>query len=184
MKTLVVAASLALLATVYSMTARGQTPPSRETPQIGYIAAQRVINESKDAAADVARLQATQQQRTTELKVSQQALAATRQQLEQATDSTRAPLQQRVQQQQADLDRATAQMQTDLQTLQRQMQAEIQTRVRAAADQVGREQNLQLILNGDTAVVWAAPGLDVTAAVIDRVNATATPAASAPAPRH
>ena len=75
-------------------------------------------------------------------------------------------------------------MQTDIQTLQRQMQAEIQTRVRAAADQVGREQNLQLILNGDTAVVWAAPGLDVTAAVIDRVNATVTPPASVPAPKH
>lgn len=182
MKTLLVAASVVLIATVYSMTAMGQAPPSRGlSQQIGYIGAQRVINESTAAKADVARLQAVQQQRATELKASQQALDATRHQLSQATDdSARQPLQQREQQQQADLERATAQMQTDLQTLQRQMQAEIQMQVRTAADQVGKDQNLQVILNADTALVWAAPGLDVTAAVIDRLNATA----ALPTPKH
>jgi outer membrane protein len=182
MKTLLVAASVVLLATVYSMTARGQAPPSRGmSQQIGYISSQRIINESTEAKADVARLQAVQQQRATELKPSQQALDATRQQLAQATgDAARQPLQQREQQQQADLARATAQMQTDLQTLQRQMQTELQMQVRTAADQVGKDQNLLLILNADTAVVWAAPGLDVTAALLDRLNATAAP----PTPKH
>jgi hypothetical protein len=30
---------------------------------------------------------------------------------------------------------------------------------------------VQVVLNGDSAVVWAAPGLDLTKMVVDRLNA-------------
>ena len=176
MKTLLVAASVILLATVYSMTARGQAPPSRGSSPIGYLSAQRVLTESTDGKAGVARLQNLQQQRTAELRAKQQTLDTTRQQLAQSSESaTRVQLQEQELQQRTDLERATAQAQTEVQALQRELQIALQARLKSVLDEMLKDHNIQVILNSDTAVVWAAPGLDVTAALIDRLNATAPP---------
>ncbi len=181
MKTLFAAASIAVLATVFSMTARGQAPAARGASQIGYISAQRITTESTEGKAGIARLQALQQQRTAELRTKQQTLDGTRQQLAQSNDAeSRGRLQEQELQQRTDLERATAQAQTELQTLQREVQIALQARLKSVLDETLKDQNIQVILNGDTSVVWAAPGVDMTAAVVERLNATAAP----PAPKH
>jgi len=167
-----------LLPAFLSLVPGGQAAAPR-TSQIGYVSAQRILTDSAAGKADVARVQTMQQQRATELRAKQQTLEATRQQLIQASDaSARGQLQQQEQQQRIELERASTQAQTDLQALQRQMQVDMQTRVKSVMDDVVKGQNIQVVLNGDTSVVWAAPGLDLTAAVIERMNAQ--PAAAKP----
>ncbi len=173
MKTLLIALPIALLATVFSLAAAGQAPAPRVMPTIGYVSAQRILAESTSAKAKIARLQADQMQKTTDLRTKQQALEATRQQLAQVTDSpARIQLQQQEQQQRTDLERSSAQANLELQAVQRQFQNDLQANVKSVVDDLAKSQNLQLVLNGDASVVWAAPGvMDLTATVIQRLDA-------------
>jgi outer membrane protein len=175
MKTALITTSIALLPALLSLSPAGQAPAAPGIPQIAYISGQRILTESSEAKADFARLPALQQQKTTELRAKQQALDATRQQLAQASDnSTRLQLQQQELQQRTEIERAAAQAQVDLQTLQRQLNSDLQTRVKVVLDDLVKGQNVQLVLN-DTAVIWAAPSTDLTAAVIERLNAKPAP---------
>jgi outer membrane protein len=175
MKTLLLAIPIVLLPTFSSLmpaAVAGQALASRGPSQIGYVSAQRILVETTEGKAEVARLQTLQQQKATELRAKQQTLEATRQQLMQGGESSaRAQLQQQEQQQRIELERATMQAQTDLQALQRQLQTDFQARLKPVVEEVAKSENIQVVLNGDTTIVWAAPSLDLTAVVIDRLNA-------------
>src|SRR5689334_8057611 len=76
------------------------TPPARNAtaPIVGYVSATRLFQESAAGKADLARVQALQQQRSAELRTRQQTLETTNRQLAQATDAaTRSRLQQQEQ---------------------------------------------------------------------------------------
>jgi Skp family chaperone for outer membrane proteins len=119
-----------------------------------------------------ARIQAMQQQRATELRGKQQTLETTRQQLSQATENqARVNLQQQELQQRLDLERSTAQAQVDLQALQRQSQTEMQEKLKPILEELAKSHDLQLVINADTALAWAVPALDLTAAAVERLNA-------------
>lgn len=153
---------------------------ANQTSPIAYVSVQRVLSESTAAKADAAHLLAMQQQKAQELRQKQQALEATQQQLGGAAGVFRGQqLRQQAQQQRADLERATAQAQSDLQSLQRQLQTDFRRRLKSALDDLVKRQGVQLVLNEDTAVVWTAPGSDLTAAVIERLNAVAAAATAA-----
>ena len=70
-----------------------------------------------------------------------------------------------------DLERATAQAQTDLQGLQRQFQNDLRARLTPVFQEVARGRNVQILLNEDSAVMWAGPGFDLTDAVLERLKA-------------
>jgi Skp family chaperone for outer membrane proteins len=177
MKTALITTSIALLPAMLSLAPAAQAPAASSTPRIAYISAQRIVEGSPDAKAEFARLQTMQQQKATALRAQQQTLEATRQQLAQTADGGgRIQLQQQEVQQRTDLERATAQAQADLQTLQREVNTALQTKVRAVVDDLVKGQNIQVVLNGEAAVIWAAPGTDLTAAVIARLNAKPAPA--------
>jgi len=172
MKTAVITTSIALLPAMFSLAPAAQTAATRVTSPIAYVSAQRIMAEFPEARADVARLQAMQQQKATALRAQQQALESTRQQLANAADgAARVQLQQQEQQQRTDLERATAQAQADLQTLQRQINTDLQAKVKVVVEDLVKAQNIQLVLNGDSAVIWAASSTDLTPAVIERLNA-------------
>jgi len=106
------------------------------------------------------------------MRTKQQALETTRQQITLAKDDVaRVRLRAEEQQQRAELERLAAQSQADLQTLQRQVSAEVATKVKAAVEEVVKGTGVQLVLNGESSVVWASPGLDLTSLVIERMNA-------------
>jgi Skp family chaperone for outer membrane proteins len=182
MKTLLMAIPLALLPAFLSPAASPQAPVTRPPLAIRYISAQRIVKESADGKAGAARMQTLQQQKSGELRTKQQALEATRQQLAQATDNqARTQLQQQEQQQRLDFERSSTQAQADIQAAQRQFDVEIMGKLKLVLDDLAKNQDLQLVVNADTSVLWSAPGLDVTTAVIDRLNAKpATPAPTAP----
>ena len=177
MKTALITTSIALLPAMFSLLPAGQAPAARVTSQVAYVSAQRILEGSPDAKAEFARLQTMQQQKTTALRAQQQTLETTRQQLAQAADGPgRIQLQQQELQQRTDFERATVKAQADLQTLQREVNIALQTKVKAVVEDLVKGQNIQLVLNGDAAVVWAAPGVDLTPAVIERLNAKPAPA--------
>jgi len=159
----------------------GQTPASRPALAIGYISAQRVFVESAEGKAQGARLQALQQQKASEIRARQQTLENVRRQGAQATDgAARAQFLQQESQQRTDLERATVQAQQELQNLQRQVQTDFQVRVKGVLDELVKGRELQLVLNSDLAVLWSAPGLDLTATVIERLNSKTTAAPAKP----
>ena len=178
------ALALAFLAvSAAPVAAFAQQPAVPPNATVAYVSAQRLTNETNVGKQGVARLQAAQQQRQADLRSRQQALDATRQQLSAATDAgVRAALQQQEQQQRTGLERATAEAQAETQNLQRQAAAELQARLRVEIPEIIKGTAIQVIVQQETAIVWAAPGLDLTSALIERINsAPGTAAAGAPA---
>jgi Skp family chaperone for outer membrane proteins len=150
-----------------------QRPVSPGGP-IALVSTQRISNETSDGKAGIARLQAAQRDRAADVRTKQQALETTRQQITLAADdAARVRLRADEQRLRTELERAVAQSQTDLQTMQRQVSAEVTTKVKAALDEVVKGTGVQVVLNNETAVVWSAPGLDLTSQVIEKMNAQA-----------
>ena len=146
---------------------------------VAYVSANRLSVESALGKEGQARIRALQQQRATELRTRQQTLEATRQKLALMTeDAERVPLQQQELVQRGDLERATAQAQADIQALQREINTDLQAKVKAALDELLKGTSIQVVVQLETSIIWSVPGLDVTTAVIQRLNRTAaaTPA--------
>jgi Skp family chaperone for outer membrane proteins len=171
MKTLFATIPIALLPAVFALGGSTQTSVPHAATTVAYVSAQRIFAESTDGKVEVARMQKMQLQKATELRTRQQTLDTLRQQLSKATEgAARAELQQQELQQRTDLEKATMQAQAELQALQRQVQADILSRVKPVIEGLVKGQNVQLVLNADSSVVWAAPGSDLTSAVIERMN--------------
>lgn len=164
-----------------AVVAAGQTPAPRPSFPIGYVNIQRAIAESAAGKAELARVQTLQQQRANELRTRAQTLEGLRSQLAQASDAaTRLKLQQQETQQRTDLERATVQAQQELQNLQRKVAADFQSRVRGIVEELVKGQGLQLVLNAEQAVIWSAPGADLTNSVIERLNVLSKAAPAKP----
>lgn len=163
-----------LAVTVLGAIAVGLAQPRAVTAPgpVAYVSSQRISNETADGKAGVARLQTLQRERAADVRTRQQALETTRQQMTLAKDdAARVRLRAEEQQQRTELERAAAQSQADFLSLQRQVSAEVATKVKAAVQEVVKGTEVHLVLNGESSVVWAAPGLDLTSAVIERMNA-------------
>jgi Skp family chaperone for outer membrane proteins len=158
-----------------------QQPAPQPPTGVAMISGQRILAESPDARAKLAELQARQQQRTTEIKTKQQALEATRRQLAAATDpAKKSELQKQEQQQRTELERDAADAQSDLQASQRQLQADLRALLNPVLAEIAKGRNVQVILNSDLSVAWAAPGVDLTSEVLERLNARSAGGASKP----
>ena len=163
-----------LAVTVLGAIAVGLAQPRAVTAPgpVAYVSSQRISNETADGKAGVARLQTLQRERAADVRTRQQALETTRQKMTLAKDdAARVRLRAEEQQQRTELERAAAQSQADFLSLQRQVSAEVATKVKAAVQEVVKGTEVHLVLNGESSVVWAAPGLDLTSAVIERMNA-------------
>ena len=168
-----------LLVSVPLAGAAAQTA-TNPTGRVRYVISNRILSEATEPKAQVAQMQAAQQKAAAELREKQQVLEKTRTELGQATDTTvRTKLLQQEQQQRAELERLTAQAQQEIQTLQRTLNTAFQAKLREILDEILKGQDVDLVLSGDVAVLWAAPGADLTSAVIERWNAKV--AAAAPA---
>lgn len=161
----------AVMGSVLSLTLVGQAQPNRLPSAVAYVNPNRVLNESVHGRSEFSRVQALQQRKNTELRTKQQALEATRTQLPQAADAAaRARLQQQEQEQRTDLERSTQAAQAELQALQREINTDMAQRVKSVLDELMKTQPYQLVLNGDASVIWSAGEVDLTAAVVARLN--------------
>jgi outer membrane protein len=166
-----------LVALVFSLPLIRQGTASSQ-PGIGYVSPKRIVAGSADARAEASKFQAAAKQTAADLNAKRQALETTRQEIAKTTDTAaRAALQQREREQRADVERGTAEAQRQLQSSQRELVGDLNVLLKPVLDQIVKERNIQVVLNADTGLVWAAPSLDLTSEVIARLNAksSATP---------
>jgi len=170
MKTLSAWLALAVAPAIGLGLAQQRVAPA--TGPVAYVSSQRISNETVDGKAGVARLQALQRERAADVRSKQQVLEATRRQLQSVQDEAgRARLQTQEQQQRTEFEQAVTKAQADIQALQRQISGELATKVKAVLEQVVKGTGVQVVLNGESSVVWAAQGLDLTSQVIEQLNA-------------
>lgn len=163
---------LLVLGLVSAMATMRPPAPVPAASPVGYVTPSRIFAETNEGKAGVARVQTLQQQRQGEMRTKQQALEATRKQMaEAAYPLLRLQLQQQEQQQASDLERLALQSQSDVLALRRQVEADVQAKVKKALDELVKGRNVAVVLNADTSIVWGAPSVDFTDAVIQRLNA-------------
>ena len=171
MKSIFIAAAGALMGSALSLAVVGHAQSAKTPSAVAFVSASRILNESAHGRSEMGRVQAATQRANADIRNKQQALETTRQQIAAATDNAaRMPLQQKEQQQRTELERATQQAQTELQNLQREINTDLQQRVKSTLDDLMKTQGYQAVLNSDAGLMWSAPELDLTSAVVGRLN--------------
>jgi Skp family chaperone for outer membrane proteins len=168
MRTAHVGISLLTLGSALAVSASPQTPA---TGTVAHINSKRISVDSLPGKAWQERLRAAQRREANDLKALQQKLEATREKLALSTDeSARAGLVQQEELERAELASATREAQTTMQKLQSQMNAELGAKVRAEIADIVKGTSIQVVLDSETSVVWSVPDLDLTGAVIERLD--------------
>jgi len=179
--------------------ASAQAPrPFPEGAKFAYVNIQRVAAESAEGKASTGRVQALNQQKVAQLNDLNKKLQDNQQKLQTQgsvlSDDARAALQRDIEKQQKDIQRFTQDAQEEVQNLQGDLQNSFQQKLLPIIQKVVAERGIQILFSqNDAGLVWADPGLDITADVIKRFDAATapssttapaatTPAAPAPAP--
>ena len=163
--------------------------PFPEGAKIAFINIQRIASDSGEGKTLSARVQALNQKKVQELNEKNKALQADQQKLQSGgtvmSDQARAELEKKIERQNVEIQRTTQDAQQEVQELQQELQTEFQRKLLPIVQQVAQEKGLHILFSAaDSGIVWADPGLDVTADVIKRFDAAApaaTPAAKPPA---
>jgi outer membrane protein len=187
--------SLAVLAALG--VALAATPSFAQTPQtatpssvaaaggkFAFINIQRVASESVEGKASTQRVQALNQQKVTQLNDMNKKLQADQQKLQSQasvlSDAARAQLERDIDKQQKEVQRFTQDAQEEVQQLQGDLQAAFQQKLLPIIQKVVDERGLSILFSqADAGIVWADPGLDLTADVIKRFDAAAAPGTTA-----
>jgi outer membrane protein len=173
--------------------AAAQPQPPRPFPEgakFATIDIQRVASESNEGKASTAKVQALNQKKVAELNDLNKKLQADQQKLlsqgAMLNEAARAELERGIERQTKELQRSQQDAQEEVQQLQADLQSTFQSKLYPIIQQVVSEKGIEVLFSArDSGIVYANPGLDLTADVIkrfDAATATAAPAAPAPAP--
>jgi len=181
MKSLV--SALLLLALLSPALATSGTS-SRPGLPIAYVSLQRIAAESSDAKVAAGKLEMMRQEKTREVAAKQKSLETAHLSVVRAggmfQGSRRVQLQAEENRQRAELQHLTEQAQADLQNLQRQLQTSLRDKINAVVDKLAKQRGVQLVLNEDTAVVWASPRVDLTTEILSTLDGAANPKPTRP----
>src|SRR5690349_4383413 len=160
------------------------TPPKPfpEGAKIAYVNVQRIASESAEGQAATKRLTALREEKEKDLVGRNQKFEEARKRLETSasvlSDTVRSTQQKEVERLQTELQRATQDAQKAVEDLQNELQLEFQRKLLPVLSEVSAAKNLHMVFSSiDSGVVWADPGLDITADIIKRLD---TAAAAAP----
>jgi len=150
--------------------------PFPEGAKVGYVVLQRIANESAEGKASTAKIQAFQQKKAAELQDKQKQAQGLEEKLKKEgsvmSATAQADVQKQIERLQVDIQRFTQDAQQEIQELTTQLQGAFEQRMTPILGQVGQEKGLHYIFNApDSGIVWADPGLDITADVIKRLDA-------------
>jgi outer membrane protein len=152
--------------------------PFPEGAKIAYINLQRVASESVEGQAATKRITALREEKEKDLVARNTKFEEARKRLETSasvlSESVRSSQQKEVERLQTDLQRATQDAQKAVEDLQTELQVEFERKLRPILSEVSSSKNLHMVFSqADSGVVWANPGLDITADVIKRLDAAA-----------
>lgn len=149
----------------------------RQATPVAFISIQKIMTEAADAKDAAKSIEALRQTKAQELNAKKQALEAAKLELANSGGffraSRRQQLQTEVQQKEADLQHATQQAQADMQQLQQKVQTNLRNELGTIVTELAKARGIQYVLNQDTAIVLGPTGADLTAEVLERLNALA-----------
>jgi outer membrane protein len=161
--------------------------PFPEGAKVAFVNIQRVANESAEGKAATAKVKELNDRKLAELGERQKSIQAAHQKLQQnltvLSDTARAQAEKDIERQQVELQRATQDAQEEVQELQQELQIEFQKKLLPVINALSIEKGLHMVFSQvDSGLVWADPGLDITAEVIRRFDqATGATAPKPPA---
>lgn len=149
--------------------------PFPEGAKIAYVDVQLIATESSEGKTARAKIDDLSNKKTQELQDKQKAIQAAQQKLNTGgtvmSDAARDQVEKDIERLQKDYQRAQQDAQEEVQTLTRDLQNDFQRKLLPLIGQVAAEKGLQMVFSaGDSGLVWADTGLNITADVIKRLN--------------
>jgi outer membrane protein len=137
---------------------------------------QQIANVSNDGKAANAKVQALVQKKQNEGAAKQKALQDNQQRLQQSgslmNDAARSQLEKEIDRQQVEGQRFQLDAQAEINELQAELQGEFQKKLIPVLQELAQEKGLQILFSAtDAGVIWAEPGLDLTADAIRKLDA-------------
>jgi Skp family chaperone for outer membrane proteins len=142
---------------------------------IAFVSLQRVAAQSAIGQNSAKRLEAARQEKSKALAEKQQKVEALRLQIAQNGGilyrSKREELRKQEEKERTEFERLKETSQSDIQTLQREIQTAFQADLRTVLAELASQHDADVVLNADTAVMWAKPGFDLTEEALKHVDA-------------
>jgi outer membrane protein len=157
--------------------------PFPQGAKIAYISPQLIFQQSTEGKAAIARVQAVVQKKQTEGQTKAKQLQDNQTKL-QATGSVmneaaRSQLEKEIERQQREGERFQQDAQAEINEIQQEVNNEFGKRLQPIIDLIATEKGLQFVFDaGNAGFAWAAPGLDISADVIKKLDSMAKPTAA------
>lgn len=138
---------------------------------------------SRDGKAATDKIQKAMEAKQKDIESKAKSLQANQQKLEAGgtvmTEAARTALQREIDRQQKEGERLEQDAQQEVTELQQEVQAEFQRKLLPVLADLAKEKGLQMLFSvGDSGLVWAEPGLDLTNDAVKRLDATPASAAA------
>ncbi|HUR34205.1 MAG TPA: OmpH family outer membrane protein [Vicinamibacterales bacterium] len=160
--------------------AQPAVPPPQPVPfpagaKVGFVNLQAIAQLSSDGKAAAARVNTLAQKKQTEAADKAKLLQSNQQKLETSggvmSDAARAQLQKDIERQTVEGQRFEQDAQAELNELQQQLQQEFQSKLMPVLEALSKEKGLQVLFSaGDSGVIWAEPGIDLTLEAVARLD--------------
>jgi Skp family chaperone for outer membrane proteins len=149
--------------------------PFPQGAKVGFVNLQAIAQLSTDGKAAAAKVNALAQKKQTEAADKAKTLQTNQQKLETSgsvmSEAARAQLQKDIERQTVEGQRFEQDAQAELNELQQQLQQEFQTRLMPVLEALSKEKGLQVLFSaGDSGVIWAEPGIDLTLEAVKRLD--------------
>jgi len=151
--------------------------------KVAFFNPQAVFQSSTDGKAAVTRVNALIQKKQTENADKAKLLQGNQQKLQTSgsvmNEAARTQLEKEIERQTKEAERFQQDAQAEINELQQEVQNEFVKKLQPIIDQIAVEKGLHILFNAvESGIAWATPGLDLTADVVKKLDATAKPAAT------
>ncbi len=155
--------------------------PFPEGAKVGYIDIQLIASNSAEGKAAAGKIQEWDKRKTTELQDKNKQAQAIQTKLAQSgsvlNDAARSQSEKELQKLQRELQAMQEDAQQERQDLTAKLQADFQEKLNPIIEQVATEKNLHMVFSvRDAGIIWAYSGVDLSAEVLKRLDATTKPA--------
>ena len=149
--------------------------PFPQGAKVGFVNLQAIAQLSSDGKAAAAKVNTVAQKKQTEAADKAKLLQSNQQKLETSgsvmSDAARGQLQKDIERQTVEGQRFEQDAQAELNELQQQLQQEFQLKLMPVLESLSKEKGLQVLFSaGDSGVIWAEPGIDLTLEAVARLD--------------
>jgi outer membrane protein len=159
--------------------------PFPQGAKVAYINPQLIFQQSAEGKAAIARVQALVQKKQTEGQTKAKQLQDNQTKLQSSgsvmNEAARTQLEKEIERQQREGERFQQDAQAEINEIQQEVNNEFGKKLQPIIEQIATEKGLHFVFNAaDAGFAWVAPGLDISADVIKKLDSGAKPAATTP----